>query len=51
MISDLLDHLKKCEYFKTLDFADGFHQMDIYPSKIRKTVYNVKNGLSECLLN
>ena len=43
-ITDLLDQLGKCEYFTTLDLANGFHQIEIEPRDIPKTAFSVKNG-------
>lgn len=41
-VSDLLDQLGKCEYFTTLDLANGFHQFELNPVGIPKTAFSVK---------
>lgn len=43
-ISDILDKLGRSQYFTTLDLASGFHQIEMHPSSIPKTAFNVENG-------
>ncbi|CAK1590854.1 unnamed protein product [Parnassius mnemosyne] len=48
-ISDVLDKLGNCQYFTTLDLASGFYQVEMNPSDIPKTAFNVKHGNFEFL--
>lgn len=48
-INDILDKLGKCQYFTTLDLASGFYQVEMNPSDIHKTGFNVENGKYEFL--
>lgn len=48
-ISDILDKLGKCQYFSTLDLASGFYQVELDPTDIHKTAFNVENGHYEFL--
>lgn len=48
-ISDVLDKLGKCQYFTTLDLASGFYQVEMEPSDISKTAFNVEHGHFEFL--
>jgi transposase InsO family protein len=48
-ISDVLDKLGKCQYFTTLDLASGFYQVEMNPSDIAKTAFNVEHGHFEFL--
>lgn len=48
-INDILDKLGRCQYFTTLDLASGFHQIEMDPSSIQKTAFNVENGHYEYL--
>lgn len=43
-ITDILDKLGRSQYFTTLDLASGFHQIEMDPSSIPKTAFNVENG-------
>lgn len=43
-ISDILDKLGKCQYFSTLDLANGFHQIQMNPDDIEKTAFSTENG-------
>lgn len=48
-ITDVLDKLGKCQYFTTLDLASGFYQVEMDPSDVHKTAFNVENGHYEFL--
>ncbi|CAK1604464.1 unnamed protein product [Parnassius mnemosyne] len=48
-ISDVLDKLGNCQYFTTLDLASGFYQVEMNPSDIPKTAFNVEHGHFEFL--
>lgn len=48
-ITDVLDKLGKCQYFTTLDLASGFYQVEMDPSDIPKTAFNVEHGHFEYL--
>jgi hypothetical protein len=48
-ISDVLDKLGKCQYFTTLDLASGFYQVEMDPSDIQKTAFNIEHGHFEFL--
>lgn len=48
-ITDVLDKLGKCQYFTTLDLASGFYQVEMDPSDVHKTGFNVENGHYEFL--
>jgi hypothetical protein len=48
-INDVLDKLGNCQYFSTLDLASGFYQVEMEPSDIPKTAFNVENGHYEFL--
>lgn len=48
-ISDILDKLGKCQYFTTLDLANGFHQIEINEIDIPKTAFNTESGHWEFL--
>lgn len=48
-ITDVLDKLGRCQYFTTLDLASGFYQVEMNPSDIHKTAFNVENGHYEFL--
>lgn len=48
-INDVLDKLGRCQYFTTLDLASGFYQVEMSPSDIHKTAFNVENGHYEFL--
>ena len=43
-ISDILDKLGKCNYFSTLDLANGFHQIEMNPDDIPKTAFSTDTG-------
>lgn len=43
-IADILDKLGKCQYFSTLDLANGFHQIEMNPEDIQKTAFSTENG-------
>lgn len=40
-VDDIFDKLGKCQYFTVLDLASGFHQIEMNPSDISKTAFNV----------
>ncbi len=42
-IEEILDSLGKCQYFSTLDLAQGFHQIEMDPRSIEKTAFTVDN--------
>lgn len=46
-INDILDKLGKSLNFSTLDFASGFHQIEMDPRDIPKTTFTVKGGYYE----
>ncbi|CAK1581928.1 unnamed protein product [Parnassius mnemosyne] len=48
-ISDVLDKLGNCQYFTTLDLASGIYQVEMNPSDIPKTAFNVEHGHFEFL--
>lgn len=48
-IADILDKLGNCQYFSTLDLASGFYQVEMEPSDIPKTAFNVEHGHFEFL--
>lgn len=48
-IADVLDKLGNCHYFTTLDLASGFYQVEMNPSDIHKTAFNVEHGHFEFL--
>lgn len=48
-IEEILDNLGKCNYFTTLDLAQGFHQIEMHPNSIEKTAFTVNNGHYEYL--
>lgn len=48
-INDVLDKLGKCQYFTTLDLTSGFYQVEMHPSDIPKTAFNVEHGHFEFL--
>lgn len=48
-ISTILDQLKGCTYFTTLDLASGFHQIRMRPEDVQKTAFSVNNGKYEYL--
>lgn len=43
-ISDILDKLGKCNYFSTLDLANGFHQIEMRQEDIPKTAFSTDTG-------
>lgn len=43
-ITDILDKLGKCNYFTTLDLANGFHQIEMKQQDIPKTAFSTENG-------
>lgn len=43
-ITDILDKLGKCNYFSTLDLANGFHQIEMNPNDIAKTAFSTDTG-------
>lgn len=43
-ITDILDKLGKCNYFTTLDLANGFHQIEMETEDIQKTAFSTENG-------
>ena len=40
---EILDNLGRCQYFTTLDLAQGFHQIEMDPRSIEKTAFTVDN--------
>lgn len=38
-IDEILDNLGRCTYFSTLDLAQGFHQIEMSPDSVEKTVF------------
>lgn len=48
-IADVLDKLGNCQYFTTLDLASGFYQVEMDPTDIPKTAFNVEHGHFEFL--
>lgn len=48
-ITDVLDKLRKCHYFTTLDLANGFYQIEMEPKDIPKTAFNIEHGHFEFL--
>jgi len=38
-MDEILGKLGKCQYFTTIDFAKGFHQIEIDPESISKTLH------------
>lgn len=43
-IDEILENLGKCQYFSTLDLAQGFHQIPLDEKSIEKTAFTVENG-------
>lgn len=43
-INDILDKLGRCNYFSTLDLANGFHQIEMEKNSIEKTAFSVDRG-------
>lgn len=41
---EILENLGKCQYFSTLDLAQGFHQIPMDEKSIEKTAFTVENG-------
>lgn len=41
---EILENLGKCQYFSTLDLAQGFHQIPLNKESIEKTAFTVENG-------
>lgn len=48
-INDILDKLRRCQYFTTLDLASGFHKIEMNDEDIEKTAFTVENGHYEFL--
>ncbi|CAK1583877.1 unnamed protein product [Parnassius mnemosyne] len=48
-ISDVLDKLGNCQYFTTFDLASRSYQVEMNPSDIPKTAFNVEHGHFEFL--
>lgn len=42
-IEEILDNLGRCQYFSTLDLAQGFHQIEMDPKSVEKTAFSVDN--------
>jgi hypothetical protein len=43
-IAQILDQLEQAMYFSCLDFAVGYHQIDMDPSDIDITAFSAKEG-------
>lgn len=43
-ITSILDQLEQAKYFSCLDFAMGYHQIDMDPSGSDKTAFSAKEG-------
>lgn len=48
-IDEILEKLGRCQYFTTLDLAEGFHQIEIHEKDIPKTAFSVEGGYYEFL--
>ena len=48
-IDDIFDKLGRCQYFTTLDLAQGFHQIEMDERDIHKTAFSTANGHYEFL--
>ena len=42
-IEEILDNLGRCNYFSTLDLAQGFHQIEMDPRSVEKTAFTIDN--------
>lgn len=42
-IEEILDNLGKCQYFSTLDLAQGFHQIELDENSVEKTAFTIDN--------
>lgn len=42
-IDEILDNLGRCQYFSTLDLAQGFHQIELDENSVEKTAFTVDN--------
>jgi hypothetical protein len=43
-ITEILDQLGQAKYFSCLDFAMGYHQINMDPSDVDKTAFSTKSG-------
>lgn len=41
-IRDILDNLDRCNYYKPLDLASGFHQIEFNEKDTPKTAFNIE---------
>jgi len=44
VMDEILDKLRNCQYFTTIDLAKGFHQIQMDENSIAKTAFSTKNG-------
>ena len=43
-IEDILDSMRKSQYFTVLDLKSGFHQIEMHPEHQEKTAFSTSHG-------